>query len=187
MIVDSLRIEFLGWGNAQIAWTGDPEAVAHSLRQRCARPRAAASCRDGERARRRPARSLPGRDSRSRSGRRGRGGFHLARAQPRGVVVGPRRGRRVSCPLPSRGGNGPRDRRGSAQFGCVALRVPVRERPAPGRKEMGFPARGGGQRLGQNEHPGGVAAVHGRAAGRTDRTGHYGRRRSLRLRVGGMT
>jgi hypothetical protein len=29
MIVNELRIEFLGWGNAQLSWTGDPEAVAH--------------------------------------------------------------------------------------------------------------------------------------------------------------
>jgi len=29
MIVDSLSIEPLGWGNARIAWTGDPDAVSH--------------------------------------------------------------------------------------------------------------------------------------------------------------
>ena len=29
MIVDDLRIEFLGWGNARLTWTGDPGAVTH--------------------------------------------------------------------------------------------------------------------------------------------------------------
>ncbi|MDR1611883.1 MAG: hypothetical protein LBT97_03760 [Planctomycetota bacterium] len=29
MIVPEMRIEFLGWGNARLSWTGDPEAVAH--------------------------------------------------------------------------------------------------------------------------------------------------------------
>jgi hypothetical protein len=29
MIIGEIQIEFLGWGNARLSWTGDPEAVAH--------------------------------------------------------------------------------------------------------------------------------------------------------------
>jgi hypothetical protein len=29
MIIDDVHIEFLGWGNARLSWTGDPDAVAH--------------------------------------------------------------------------------------------------------------------------------------------------------------
>ena len=29
MIVGEIQIEFLGWGNARLSWTGDPEAVAY--------------------------------------------------------------------------------------------------------------------------------------------------------------
>jgi hypothetical protein len=29
MIIDVMQIEFLGWGNARVAWNGDPDLVAH--------------------------------------------------------------------------------------------------------------------------------------------------------------